>query len=169
MNYEIQATGFKIWAMSFEIWDTEKMNYEQRFEILNPNYAGWWQCSMVPGLENDSMVQNRTIHRLDSPVPADLLWLMNTRYRCCTIGSSAGESRISKFTARRLSFEDFVNSLGKFNLTFVKTQKPFFYFFRCGVHLKWEKNHRQQNSLLIPYVSFEPGFDPLLNLAGEYL
>jgi hypothetical protein len=51
------------------------------------------------------MMQNHTVHWLDSPEPADLHLLMILWYRCCTIRSSAGVSKISKFFV-----QDFLNS-----------------------------------------------------------
>jgi hypothetical protein len=63
--------------------------------------------------------------------------------------------------------QDFFNSTGKFNSIVVKTLKQVLCFSHDGVPSKFKKKMRRHYSLTVRIVS--AWFQPLLNLAGQYL
>jgi hypothetical protein len=124
-SYELRDTRYKLPA---KIWDTKSRLHR----LVTVRYGTW----NVEWLYRCRIVQYIDWTQLSRMICAN--WSLYIWSRYCVVRSSADVTRFrflsSLYGRHRLL--DFVNSPGEFNLTFVTTRKPTFYFSRNGVPLK---------------------------------
>ncbi len=173
MNHQLRATSSELWAttqaISYELWASSYELLDTSYELgakicdtQKPACAGWWQYGTVPGRR--MIVRCRIVPYIDK---IQLCRLMIVRYRCCTVRSSAGTSYISKIIVLRSLFAGFCELDRQVNSIVVKMLKPVLCFSHDGVPLKFKKKTCRHYSLTVRVVS--AWFQPLLNLAGQYL